>query len=47
MSSEIVEAQRKKPRNIETLKDLLGGGSARPPEQVRKQKEHLKQLILE
>ena len=41
MSSEIVEAQRKNPRNIETLKDLLGGGSARPPEQVRKQKEHL------
>ena len=41
MSSEIVEAQRKNPRNIDTLKDLLGGGSARPPEQVRKQKEHL------
>ena len=41
MSSEIVEAQRKNPRNIDTLKDLLGGGSARPPEQVRKQKEYL------
>ena len=41
MSSEIVEAQAKNPRNIETLKDLLGGGSARPPEQVRKQKKHL------
>ena len=35
MSSEIVEAQRKNPRNIDTLKDLLGGGSARPPEQVK------------
>lgn len=47
MSSEIVEAQAKNPRNIETLKDLLGGGSARPPEQVRKQKNISQIRILE
>ena len=41
MSSEMVEAQIKNPRDISTLKDLFGGGAPRPPEQVKKQKEHM------
>ena len=41
MSAEMVEAQIKKPRDISTLKDLYGGGAPRPPEQVKKQKEHM------
>ena len=41
MSSEMVEAQIKNPRDISTLKDLYGGGAPRPPEQVKRQKEHM------
>ena len=41
MSAEMVEAQIKNPRDISTLKDLYGGGAPRPPEQVKKQKEHM------
>ena len=41
MSAEMVEAQIKNPRDIATLKDLYGGGAPRPPEQVKKQKEHM------
>ena len=41
MSSEMVEAQIKNPRDISTLKDLFGGGAPRPPEQVKKQKEYM------
>ena len=41
MSSEMVEAQIKNPRDISTLKYLFGGGAPRPPEQVKKQKEHM------
>jgi acyl-CoA synthetase (AMP-forming)/AMP-acid ligase II len=41
MSAEIVEAQVKNPRDISTLKDLLGGGAPRPPEQVKKQNKHM------
>ena len=43
MSSEMVEAQIKNPRDISTLKDLYGGGAPRPPEQVKRQKEHMPQ----
>ena len=41
MSAEMVEAQIKNPRDISTLKDLYGGGAPRPPEQEKKQKEHM------
>ena len=42
MSSEIVEAQRKNPRNIETLKDLLGGGSAGRPNKLENKRTFTK-----
>ena len=41
MSAEMVEAQIKNPRDVSSLKDLLGGGAPRPPEQVRMQKKHM------
>ena len=42
MSYELVEAQKKNPRDISTLKDLNGGGAARPPEQVKEMKASMK-----
>lgn len=42
MSYELVEAQKKNPRDISSLKDLNGGGAARPPEQVKEMKENMK-----
>jgi len=42
MSYEMVEAQKKNPRDISSLKDLTGGGAARPPEQVKEMKANMK-----
>ena len=42
MSYELVEAQKKNPRDISSLKDLTGGGAARPPEQVKEMKANMK-----
>ena len=44
MSYEMVEAQKKNPRDISTLTDLNGGGAARPPEQVKEMKENMKDV---
>ena len=42
MSYELVEAQKKNPRDISSLKGLNGGGAARPPEQVKEMSENFK-----
>lgn len=42
MSYELVEAQKKNPRDISSLKGLNGGGAARPPEQVKEMRENFK-----
>ena len=42
MSYELVEAQKKNPRDISSLRGLNGGGAARPPGQVKEMRENFK-----